>query len=283
MITVIIICANEEANIGRALSSVRWCDNVVVVDSYSLDRTEAICRSFPNVTFLQHPFENFAQQRQYALTCGSVKHPWVLALDADESVTAELRDELIDIANRYVHGQPVAYDIAMRLIMWGKWLRHSSEYPIYWRRFIHVEHCRFVQEGHADKVIANGMVGTARHDLIHDDARGLGHWLDKHNRYTTQEASFALNELCKVPMRHLISRDRMQRRRALKKLFRRLPFNGLIRFVYLFVFKLGFLDGVKGYEFCQLRAMQHFIVRLKIKEMLVQKERVLESDAISSR
>jgi len=266
-ISVVILTYNEECNVPYALDSVRWSDNVVVVDSYSTDRTEEICRRYKNVTFAQHQFKDLASQRQFALDSGLVKYPWVLALDADEYITSDLRQELADIVLSYREGDPIAYDIAMRIIMWGKWLRYSSEYPIYWRRFFRPEYCRYVQRGHADTLDSEGPIGRTRHDLIHEDRKGLSDWLAKHNRYTSQEAQFAIADLRRTPFQALLSSDRLVRRRALKRVFRSLPCNSLVRFFYLYVCCGGFLDGVAGYEFCRLRAFQHFIVHLKTKEL----------------
>lgn len=265
-ISVVILTYNEECNVAYALDSVGWSDNVVVIDSYSTDRTEEICHRYPNVTFVQHPFKDLASQRQFALDSGLIEYPWVLALDADEYVTPELRDELAHIAVSYTVGAPVAYDIALRIIMWGKWLKYSSEYPMYWRRFFRPEHCRYVQRGHADTLEIAGTVSQIRHDLIHHDRKGLTDWLAKHNRYASQEAEYALTTLCETPYTALLSSDRLARRRALKRVFRSLPCNSLIRFIYLYICRGGFLDGIAGYEFCKLRAHQHFIVHLKIKE-----------------
>jgi glycosyltransferase involved in cell wall biosynthesis len=268
-ISVVILAYNEECNISYALDSVRWSDNVLVIDSYSTDRTEEICGRQANVTFARHPFKDLASQRQFALNSGLVQHDWVLALEADEYVTPELRDELTDIARSYSQGSPVAYDIAMRIIMWGKWLRYSGEYPVYWRRFFRPEYCRYVQRGHADTLDVKGPVGRAQHDLMHHDRKGLSEWLAKHNRYTSQEAEYAMTDLTKTPFRALFSSDRLTRRRALKRVFRALPCNSFLRFFYLYVCRAGFLDGIAGYEFCRLRAHQHFVIHLKIKELQI--------------
>lgn len=265
--SVVILTFNEELNIRYALESVALCDNVVVIDSFSTDRTEQICRQFDNVTFVQHPFENLARQRQFALDSGLVRHDWVLALDADEMLPEDLRSELIEIARTGVSEGPVAYDIAMRFVMWGRWLKYSSEYPIYWRRFFRRDRVRYVQRGHADTVDVDGSVGRTRHDLIHEDRKGLSDWLSKHNRYTTQEALYALNELRQVPLGLLFASDRQLRRRVLKKIFRFTPFSGTLRFLYLYVFRLGFLDGAPGYRLCVLRAHQAYLVQLKMLEL----------------
>jgi glycosyltransferase involved in cell wall biosynthesis len=271
-ISVVILTYQEEVNIRFALESVRWSDNVLVVDSFSTDQTETICREYPNVTFVQNRFVNLATQRQFALDSGLLKGDWVLALDADEYVPEELRDELIELFRQPASQPVVAYDVAMRIVMWGKWLKHSSEYPVYWRRLINRTHCRYVQRGHADTVDADGPVGRLKHDLVHHDRKGLTDWLAKHNRYTTEEAKYALAELQYVSLRNLFSRDRLERRRSLKRIFRFMPLNSVVRFLYLYLFRFGFLDGVAGMNFCRLRAHQHFIIRLKIEELRLSQE-----------
>ena len=266
-ITVIILSYNEEVNIRFALDSVRWCDNVIVVDSFSTDQTSEICREYENVVFLQHPFTDFASQRQYGMESGCVAHDWILALDADEQVTDLLKDELAGIAANSSAGDPIAYDIAMRLVMWGKWLRFSSEYPVYWRRFFLAERGHFVQEGHADKLVADGPVARTKSDLVHNDRHDLSHWLAKHNQYSTKEAQFAISELQSVPWSDIFSTDRAKRRKALKRLFRSIPCSDTVRFVYLYLVRLGFLDGWRGYRYAKLKSQQAYHVSLKIEEL----------------
>src|SRR5690606_17646066 len=101
----------------------------------------------------------------------------------------------------------------------------------------------------------------------HHDRKGLTEWLSKHNRYTTQEAIYALTELQQTPYSALLSSDPLLRRRALKRLFRALPCNSSVRFWYLYVWRLGFLDGKHGLNFCKLRAQQQFVINLKIQEL----------------
>lgn len=266
-ISVVLLTHNEELHVARALESVRWSDNVVIVDSGSADRTVEICESFPNVDVLQRRFTSFADQRRHALDSGRVRHPWVLGLDADEYVPEALRRELARIAGSWAEGMPVAYDVPMRFVMWGRWLRFSTAYPQYWRRFFRPDRCRHVQRGHADKLEAGGPVGRTRAALVHEDLRDLEHWIGKHNRYSTQEAEFTLRVLPRVPLRLLFSRDRERRKLALKRVVRALPANGFLRFVHLYVLRLGFLDGLPGYHYCRLKAQQNYLIQLKSWEM----------------
>ena len=271
MFSIVILTYNEEVNIRQALESVKFCDDVVVIDSFSTDKTQVICDEYDNVRFFQNPFKDLASQRQFALDKGYPRHDWIFALDADEWVTPELRDELLKLSNNHEEGSPVAYDMAMRIIMFGKWLKHSSEYPVYWRRFFHKQTAIYKQRGHADTVDVSGPVGRTQHDIIHEDNKGLTDWLTKHNKYTTQEARYAIDELPEVPYSNLLSRDRLLRRRAIKRLFRAMPGNSYVRFFYLYIVRLGFLDGAAGFAYCRLRAHQHFLIRLKQQEMLAAK------------
>lgn len=266
-ISVVLLTYNEEINVRYALESVGWSNDVVVIDSFSTDQTEAICREYDNVQFVQHPFRDLASQRQHAFDAGLVRHDWVLALDADEVVPPALVEELAKIAEAYQPGDAVAYDTAMRYYMWGQWLRYSSEYPVYWRRFFRKEAVKYVQAGHADKVEVVGPVGRTRCDLIHRDRHDLAHWIAKHNRYSTQEAEYALDELAGTPYADLFLRDRARRRRALKRLFRSLPCSDVIRFLYLYIWRWGFLDGRAGWRYCRLKAQQAYHVALKMDEL----------------
>lgn len=268
MISIVILTYNEEINIRQALDSVRFCDDVIVIDSFSTDATKTICEEYDNVRFFQNPFKDLATQRQYALDQGYPKHDWVFGLDADEWITPELQAELLDLAENWKEGEPVAYDSAMRIVMFGKWLRYSSEYPNFWRRFFHKDYAVYKQRGHADTLDVVGPVSHTKNDIIHEDRKGLTDWLAKHNKYTTQEAQYALDELPKTPYSGLVSGDRLLRRRAIKRLFRAMPGNSYVRFLYLYFVRLGFLDGVSGFAFCRLRAHQHFLIRLKQQEML---------------
>lgn len=266
-ISIVLLTYNEEINIRHALDSIAWSDDVVVVDSFSTDQTESICRAYPNVRFVQHPFHDLASQRQFAFDAGLPMHEWVLALDADEIVPVELAEELSQVVESYKPGAPVAYDVAMRYYMWDKWLKYSSEYPVYWRRFFRADAVKYVQAGHADKVEVNGPVGRTKHDLIHHDRHDLTHWIAKHNRYSSQEAEFALNELARTPYSDLLASDRASRRKALKRLFRSLPCNDVLRFFYLYAWRWGFLDGRAGWRYCRLKAQQAYHVALKMDEL----------------
>ena len=140
MISVIILTHNEETNIARCLDSVSWTDDVLVVDSFSEDRTVEISKRH-GARVIQRAFEDFSSQRNFASEQGHLKHEWVLHLDADEVVTPELRAELA----RVMFGDKDAYRVSSKLIFCGKFLRHAGLFPWYQVRFGRKQALRFKQ------------------------------------------------------------------------------------------------------------------------------------------
>ncbi len=133
-VSCLIYTLNEEANLPHCLKSLRWCDDVVVVDSFSTDRTEAIARE-AGAQFVQHEFTGFGDQRNWSLETITLRHPWALILDADERVRPEMAAELaMRLAN--VSANVGAFQMRRRFYIWGKWLRRSSLYPTWVVRLV---------------------------------------------------------------------------------------------------------------------------------------------------
>ena len=126
-VSILIFTLNEETNLPGCLQSLGWCDDITVVDSYSTDGTEGICRE-KGVRFVQHHFEGFGRQRQWALDTLPLLHDWVLILDADERVPDELVREIIEVLSA-VDDKVGAFRVKRWFHLWGRWLRHSSLYP----------------------------------------------------------------------------------------------------------------------------------------------------------
>src|SRR5262245_9471518 len=126
MISVVILTHNEETNIVRCLDSVSWSDDILVVDSFSEDRTVEISKR-RGARVVQRAFEDFSSQRNFAREHGNLKHEWVLHLDADEIVTPELRAELPGA----MCSDKDAYRVSLKLIFCGKFLRHAGLFPLY--------------------------------------------------------------------------------------------------------------------------------------------------------
>lgn len=265
MISVVILTLNEATNLTRCLESVRWSDDVLVVDSGSTDGTVDIARAF-GARVLARPFESFATQRNFAMEHGALRNPWVLHLDADETVDEPLREELHGIA-RDSQRTKMVYRVPSRMIFMGRWLRHAGMYPAYQVRFGRAERLRFVDHGHGQREdCAPQDVGTLVAAFDHYNfSKGVNDWFSRHLRYAAKEAGLAEVEAgLPVDSSALLGADRTLRRRALKRLAFRLPFQPILRFLYIYLLRRGFLDGRAGF---------HYAVQMGIYQYLIDRNR----------
>jgi len=263
-VSCLVFTLNEEVNLPHCLGSLAWCDDVVVVDSFSTDGTEAIARA-AGARFVQHEFTGFGDQRNWTLEQVSLKHAWALVLDADERVPPELVAEMrerLPVASAVV----AAFRVRRRFHLWGRWLRYSSLYPTWVVRLVRVGRVRYVNRGHAETQVVDGRTDALERDLIDENWKGLEDWWARQNRYSTQEALYELDDPA-VPLRLLFSRDPIRRRAALKTCGRRLPLRPLWYFLFSYFFRLGFLDGFDGFRFCCMKAMYQFMIVLKKLEL----------------
>jgi glycosyltransferase involved in cell wall biosynthesis len=267
-VTCLVYTLNEEVNLPHCLSSLSWCDDVAVIDSFSTDRTEGIARA-ARARFVQHEFTGFGDQRNWSLTQVSLRHPWVLILDADERVppelVAEMRERLATVPDNVA-----AFRLRRRFYLWGRWLRYSSLYPTWVVRLIRLGRVQYANRGHAETQVVDGSVESLGHDLIDENHKGLAEWWERQHRYAVQEARFELDQPA-ISFRHVFSRDPLNRRVALKSLARRLPARSLWYFLYSYFFRLGCLDGLAGLRFCLMKAKCQRLITLKKHEIRSQR------------
>ena len=266
--SVLVLTLNEEANLPACLKAVAWSDDVVVLDSFSQDGTVEIAKQM-GARVYQRVFDDFAGQRNFALNEISFKHDWVLHLDADEIVTPALRAEI----ERAVASERFdAWRVAPKMMFMGRWLRHSGLYPTYQVRLGHRERFRFKQVGHGQRGdLPPERVGTLKESYLHYSfSKGLTDWFDRHNRYASAEAREALSVLhsqAGLDWRGLWSKDLTRRQWALKMISIRLPFRPLLRFVYMYVLRRGFLDGRAGWTYCTMLSVYEYMIVLKTREL----------------
>lgn len=249
--SVLILTLNEERNLPGCLASVRGYDDIVVLDSGSTDRTAEIAREAGARVFTRR-FDNFAGQRNHAHREIPFRHAWVFHLDADERMTPELDAECrAATARDDVDG----FYVAPKMLWEGKWIRRCTDFPAWQARFARVANFTFVEVGHGQREAPGTRMGWLRASYTHDlSSGGVTEWLEKHRRYARIEAQRHLTEHDAVPARQLWSRDPLLRRRALKHFSYRLPARPLLRFVYQYVLRGGFLDGSAGFRYCRLLA-----------------------------
>lgn len=271
-VSILILTLNEETNIGACLDALAGFDDIVVFDSLSKDRTKDIALA-KGARVVERPFDNWAAHQNWAMDNIPFKHPWVFYLDADERMTPELREEILAIA-RDPARKEVAYYCGRKNFFLGKWIRHAMP-PGMIMRFFKPGNIRFERLVNPVPVI-DGPHGYLRHYFEHYNfSKGITEWFDKHNKYSLFEAMEGMKLREKpVGLGALFSRDRFERRRALKELSFRMPLRPLVKFLWMYVLKRGFLDGRAGYTYCKLQAMYEYMIVVKMRE-LARKERGL--------
>lgn len=266
-VSVLILTQDEEINLPRCLAALAWCDDIVVVDSGSSDRTLDIARE-AGCRILERPFDSFAGQRNFGLEQGEYKYPWVLHLDADELMTAELLAEMNSVLSATNFD---AFRIPSKTMFMGRWLKHSGMYPVYQVRLTRLGPFRFKQVGHGQKEdLDPSRIGTLQNAYLHYSfSKGLDDWFARHNRYSSDEAQETLKvlESGKIDLSGFFSGESSRRRASLKGVACYLPFRPQLRFLYMYLFRLGFLDGSSGLAYCRLLAIYEAMIVLKVKQL----------------
>jgi glycosyltransferase involved in cell wall biosynthesis len=264
-ISVLILTLNEELNLVQCMDSCSWCDDITVFDSFSGDRTPEIAAG-KNVRFIQRRFDNYAAQRNAALAEVRFKHPWVLMVDADERIAPDLAVEM-QRAVAAADADTVLFRMRRKDFFLGRWLRRSSGYPTWFGRLMRRGRVR-VERAINEEYIADGKVAHLQGHLLHYPFnKGIAHWYARHNAYSSLEALAKMGDRgAALSPIALLSADPTARRRALKRLGYRLPMRPTIVFLYLYVVRLGFLDGRAGFAFSRMRASYELLIDLKVLE-----------------
>ena len=272
-VSVVVPVLNEENNLGRCLASIRWASEIYVVDSSSADRTEAIAKSFGAnvVQFRYHG--GWPKKKGWALEKLPFANDWVFLLDGDEAVGAGAELEI----GAAVSGDSdfAGYWINRRFMFLGKWLAHAY-YPNWNLRLFRHALGRFEQLVQGDTesgdieihehVIVHGKTGRLKTELEHFAFPTIASFIEKHNRYSNWEARLALEET--QPQERNRPQDRrVNLRRRLRFLSRRMPFRPTLRFLYVYLIQGGFLDGIEGYYFARLHAAYELMSVIKTFEL----------------
>lgn len=252
-ISVVILSHNEAANLPRCIEALRRCAEIIVLDDGSTDASQAVAAE-QGARVVEHPYTSFADQRNWAMAHANRAYPWVLHLDADEVMTAAALSEVETMLPKMTSGQ-VGY-IARKVMLDGRWLRFSADYPVYVPRLLHQEGPRFIMRGHGEVIDARPETAVyLKEPLLHYSfSKGWDDWWERHRRYARAEAKRIQQGLPPWTLASLFSADRARRRAARRALSYRLPGRAVLRFLYAYVIRLGFLDGRPGFDFCRAMA-----------------------------
>ena len=273
-VSVLIPIRNEAANLPRSLASVAWADEIFVVDSQSTDGSQAIAEAHGAQVVQFHFNGIWPKKKNWALEHLPFKHEWVFILDADEVMPPEAEAEFRQIVAAPNH--PVdGYWINRRFMFMGKWLKHAY-YPnwnlrLFKHRLGRYEQLTAVETASGDNevhehVIVNGQTGRLRCEMDHYAFPSVDVFVEKHNRYSNWEARVALDRFLKGSSQSLQSKQVGQLRR-LKRVSQQLPCRPLQRFLYVYLWQRGFLDGKEGYHFARLHAVYEYLCVVKTLEL----------------
>jgi glycosyltransferase involved in cell wall biosynthesis len=272
-VSVLVPIKNEAENLPRCLCSVSWADEIFVVDSQSTDGSSEIAQRH-GAKVVQFEFNGtWPKKKNWALEHLPFKNNWVFILDADEVLPAEAETEFARaIANA---GEIVGYWINRRFLFLGRWLRHSY-YPNWNLRLFPHSLGRYERLTGADTksgdnevhehVVVQGPTARLKCEIDHYAFPSVEVFIEKHNRYSNWEARVAVDELLGKSSGDLGSAP-VERRRRLKMISQRLPFRPLLRFLYIYIWQKGFLDGREGYYFARLHAVYEFLSVAKTFEL----------------
>ena len=275
MFSIVILTLNEEQNLPACLASTAGCDDVVVLDSGSTDRTAEIALAAGARVFVNR-FENFGQQRNHAHDAIPFRHDWVFHLDADEKLTPELIAECAALADLPEAETIDGFYAAPKMIFRGRWIPHCTDFPAWQARFAHVRRFRFIQVGHGQREAPGLRLRRLAHSYSHNlSSQSEAEIKAKHARYARAEAVTFMDtrRSAGVLWRALRSGDRLTQRRAIKEISYHLPARGFLRFVYQYGLRGGFLDGVPGCAYCRLLAHYENSIMAEIRRMNAGKPR----------
>lgn len=261
----LVLTYNEENILTDCLNALKFVDEIIVFDSFSTDNTLEIAKQFKAKVF-QREFDNYAAQRNAALNKISSTFDWIVMVDADEIVTPELRDEILNTINSEEEGVTM-YRVRRKDIFQKKWIKQSSGYPTWFPRVFKNGGVRVEREINEDYITTGSEGKLTEHLLHYPFNKGMTWWFAKHNKYSEMEAKKMLKEIKEpILVANLISKNPVLRRKAQKRLSYRLPFRPWLIFFAFYILKAGFLNGKAGYTFCKLRQTYEWMINLKFKE-----------------
>jgi glycosyltransferase involved in cell wall biosynthesis len=238
-ISACIITFNEEHNIRECLESVKWADEIVVVDSFSQDKTVEIARQYTE-RVISNKWLGYVAQKNFALS--QAKHQWVISIDADERVTPELRDEILtEISVNSADG----FLVKRHTHYLGRWINHGGWYPDWKLRIVKKDKARWVGIDPHDKLIIDGQTKYLKGEILHFTYKNLSHQLkivDKFSDCAVDELLKKETPLCVFNM----------------------IFHPPIKFIETYLWKLGFLDGIPGFIISVTSAFYVFVKYAKL-------------------
>jgi glycosyltransferase involved in cell wall biosynthesis len=264
--SVIILTFNSAASLPATLASIKGLtDDLYIVDSGSTDDTVAIANSY-GATVLNHPFENYGAQRNWAIANIQGRHGWQLHLDADERLTPELHDEIKALPD---NPEFVGYYLPRYLQFMGRILRHGGMSPTWHMRLFRNGMGRCEARKYDQHFICDGTSTQLRGSMIDDIRMSLTEWTARHNRWADAEVDELLHPETTDRIAGKMTGNAVQRKRFLRDIYNSAPYfvRPMGLFLYRYFVRLGFLDGMEGTIFWVLQTFWfRFLIDAKLYE-----------------
>lgn len=243
-ISILLPTFNNAATVRNTLESVKWADEILVVDSFSTDTTLAICQEY-GARIIQHEYLNSAKQKNWAAP--QCRHEWVLQIDTDETLGADACEE-IEAALESGAESVQAFRLPRKNHVLGRWMRHAGIYPDYQTRLFRRDHGRWIEREVHAHVVVPGEVRTLKHHIMHYGMPNISKQIRNLDRYTRYEA----DELHKQGIRFG---------------WNRLMLRPWLIFLHRYIWLKGFLEGWRGFVVCSYFAIYDFLSQAKLWEL----------------
>ncbi|MBC7834677.1 MAG: glycosyltransferase family 2 protein [Phycisphaerales bacterium] len=268
-IDIMIPTFNESSHIEETVRNALTVGPVYVLDSLSTDGTQEIARR-AGATVVEHPFENYSRQKNWGLDNLPFEGEWVFILDADERITPGLREEVLSVAVR--GPETVGFFVNRVVIFMGREIRHGGLYPSWNLRFFRRGRCRYEDRAVHEHMMAEGPTDYLRDEMLHIRRESISEYIKKHIRYADLESEEwvkrKLGQDAGAKARHLF-RDLLRYRQWLRReVWPVTPMRPVLRFVYMYLARLGFLDGRAGVHLGLLMASYEYMISLLYKDKL---------------
>ena len=273
-LSVIILTHNEEQNLPDCLASLAGLNcEVFVVDSGSSDRTLEIAAA-AGAQIICHPFENYAAQRNWAQHTLPLKTDWLLHLDADERLTAALRDEIAALFSPAHEKRLAAMDgfmLCKRTMFMNRWIKHGAHYPSYHLRLFRKAKGACEERLYDQHFVVRGNIAKLKHDCLDVLCADLDTWISRHLRWADLEARQMMQQETNRQVRANPFGNSIERKRWLRNgIYNRAPLflRAVLYWLYRYILRLGFLDGKEGFIFHFLQALWfRLLVDVKLDEL----------------
>ncbi|MGD9689759.1 MAG: glycosyltransferase family 2 protein [Phycisphaerales bacterium] len=269
-IDILIPTLNEVTHIAEAIENARAVGDVYILDSFSTDGTQELARR-SGAHVVEHTFIDYAKQKNWGLDNLPFRGEWVFILDADERITPELREELFRIAD--ARGPVDGYYVNRVVIYKGTEVRHGGLYPSWNLRFFRRGRARYEDRAVHEHMVCTGPTEYLKHEMLHIRRESLQEWIRKHIRYADMESEEWVRQRQGLSpggeRAQKLFRGTLRFRQWIRReVWPRTPFRALVRFVFMYFVRLGFLDGRAGLRLAALTACYEYQIGLLFREKL---------------